>query len=233
MGDRSRHIASLFVVIGFTVMLAATSKPKKDDAPPQPTAKNAPVVPGVGVPVDIDIVNVTMATGCDKKPAHAGCKLLRDFDGAEPYVDMPKTKVVWYGESIGLGGAGDAKVEPFFVQVAPTQAGFGASARSLIPENAKEKKDAADLLAAVKVGHSIPASEAAAFMRNATPPHGMLNVVLTKGRSHALVETPTKVYLRRTGNRLLVLEYSGSPLGHDSAGGAVASGWIAETWLLH
>lgn len=235
MRDRARHVASFFVVLGFTVMLAATSKPKKgDDAPPTATAtaKNAPALAGAGVPADVDIVLVTTASGCDKKPTHAGCKLLKEFDAADPYVDMPKTKVVWYGESYGLGGAGDGKVEPFFVQVAPTSAGFGASARSLIPENAKEKKDAADLLAAVKAGRAQPTSAAADFMRNAAPPHGMLNVVLTKGRSHVLVDTPPKVFLRRTGNRLLVLEYSGSPLGHDSAGGAAASAWIAETWLL-
>jgi hypothetical protein len=233
MGDRARHIASLFVMLGFTLMLAATSKAKKpDDAPPAPSAKNAPAVHGSGVPADVDIVLVTSATGCDKKPAHAGCKLLKEFDGAEPYVDMPKTKVVWYGESIGLGGAGDAKVEPFFVQVAPTATGFGAAARTLIPENAKEKKDATDLLAAAKTGRSMPASDAAKFMRDAPPPHGMMNIVLTKGRSHALVETPTKVFLRRSGNRLLVLEHSGSPLGHDGTGAAPATAWIAETWLV-
>ena len=107
-------------MLGFTLMLAATSKAKKpDEVPPAPSAKNAPAVHGSGVPADVDIVLVTSATGCDKKPAHAGCKLLKEFDGAEPYVDMPKTKVVWYGESIGLGGAGDAKVSWFAPTVGP------------------------------------------------------------------------------------------------------------------
>jgi hypothetical protein len=69
-------------------------------------------------------------------------------------------------------------------------------------------------------------------MRGAAPPGGLRNIVKTKGRSHVLVDVPSKVFLRRTGNRLLILEYSGTPIGHSGAGATSALAWIAETWIL-
>lgn len=230
MNDRLRGWISFGVIAGFSLMLAATSKSKPGTGS---SSTSGGADPTLGVKPDIDIVLVTSAVGCDKKPSATGCKLLRDFDAADTYVDVPLTKVVWYGESYGLGGgATDTTKEPFFVNVEKTSTGFGAAARSLIPENPKEKVDSDNLLVATKAGRAVPTSEAASFMRTAAPPGGLRNMVKTKGRSHVLVEVPSKVYFRRTGNRLLILEYSGSPIGHDRAGGVAAMAWIAETWIL-
>jgi hypothetical protein len=229
MNDRQRGFVSLGVIVLFSFMLAGTSK-RRDD--PSAKSSSSGVDPMNGLRPDIDVVLVTSATGCATKPSSPGCKLLRDFDTADTYVDLPAGKVIWYGESYGIGGAPEGTKEPFFVNVEKNMTGWGVAARSLIPDNAKEKKDAEDLLAATKVGAARPASEAASFMRTAQPPGGLRNIVKTKGRSHVLVETPSKVYLRRAGNRLLILEYSGSPIGHDRAGGVPAIAWIAETWIL-
>ena len=230
MNDRGRAWASLGVIVVFTTMLAATSKPKGSGSSGT-SGSTGPTGPGVTNPADVDTVLLTSVTGCDKKPASTGCKLLKDFDQADAYVDLPSSKVVWFGESYALGATDGAK-EPFFANIEKTATGFGGAARSLIPENPKEKKDSDDLLAATKAARAVPTSEAARFMRTATPVGGLRNIVKTKGRSHAFVEAPTKVYLRRLGDRLLILEYSGSPLGHDSAGGQAATAWIAQTWIL-
>ena len=232
MNDRLRAFASFGVIAGFTLMLAATSKPKGESS--GSTSSGATGTSGgtsITNPADIDLVLVTSVTGCDKKTTSVGCKLLKDFDQADTYVDMPASKVVWYGESYALVTT-DGTKEPFFANIEKTATGFGGAARSLIPENPKEKKDADDLLAASKSARAVPTSEAAKFMRSVAPPGGLRNIVKTKGRSHAFVEAPTKVYLRRIGDRLLILEYSGSPLGHDSAGGVVATAWISQTWIL-
>jgi hypothetical protein len=239
MNDRVRAWASFGVIAAFTLMLAATSKPKSGSSGSSGTTGTSGSSGASGtaestnrIPADIDLVLVTTSTGCDKKLTSPGCKLLRDFDQADTYVDFPVTKIVWFGESYGLGGAGDAAKEPFFVNVEKGAAGFAGAARTLIPENPKEKKDSDTLLAATKAGHSVPNSEAAKFMLDAKPPGGLLTIVKTKGRSHALSEIPTKVYVRRLGDRLLILEYTGSPIGHDRAGGVAATAWIAETWPL-
>lgn len=238
MNDRLRAVASFGVIVGFTLMLAATSKPKSGSSSSSGASSSSGPSGATGtsggtmtIPPDVDLVLVTSATGCDKKPASVGCKLLRDFDQADAYVDLPASKAVWFGESYALGASDGAK-EPFFANIEKTATGFGGAARSLIPENPKEKKDSDDLLAATKAARAVPTSEAATFMRTAAPVGGFRTVVKTKGRSHALLDVPTKVYLRRIGDRLLILEYSGSPLGHDSAGGQAATAWISQTWIL-
>lgn len=217
--DRARQRLSIAVIGLFTLMLAATSKQPKADGDEGTSA--TPSKNGT----DIDFDAVRKAARCAGKTT-PGCTLLDEFAGAMPY-DPPAEEVVWYGESFGLGGATEAR-EPFFVQI--SEAGGGA--RSLVPENAKERADATSLLAATKAGNAVPNSEAAKFMRNAAVPGGKKPLVKTGGRSLSFQEFPQKVYMRKSGTKLLVLEYTGATLGHDRAGGVSAIAWIAETWLL-
>ena len=236
MNDRHRGWISFGVIVAFSLMLAATSRRRDDgasmDAKPTPAKSSSSGEPETMVLPDVDVMLVTTKTGCDTNPATAGCKLLRDFDQADAYADLPATKIVWFGESYGLGGAGEGAKEPFFVNVENRAAAHAGAARTLIPENPKEKKDAESLLVATKAGRALPNSEAAKFMIDSKPPGGLLTLVRTKGRSYVLKETPPKVYLRRLGDRVLILEYSGSPIGHDRAGGVEAMAWIAETWAV-
>lgn len=140
-------------------------------------------------------------------------------------------KVVWYGESIGVGGSGDLWRESYFVQVDQIPSGPAGAARTLDYDNATEKADGLALFAAVKTGKSVPGSMAAAFMRTAPIPGGAKALTKTSGRSLVFVETPLKAYVRKSGNRLLMVEYDGNTLtsGRSSK---EAKAWVAELWLL-
>jgi hypothetical protein len=94
----------------------------------------------------------------------------------------------------------------------------------------KEKDDSTKLLAATKIGGTIPNSEAAKFMRTAPPPGGMHALVKTLGKSHTLRDT--SVFLRKRGDRVLMVEYSGTPLGHGGSNPTSADGWAGEVWRL-
>src|SRR6478672_10933685 len=99
MNDRQRGWLPVGVMVGFTLMLAATSKAKNNPSSTSSSTSSssgAVADPRGGMPADVDIVLVTSVTGCDKKGSTTGCKLLRDFDSADTYVDLPATKVVWY-----------------------------------------------------------------------------------------------------------------------------------------
>ena len=51
--------------------------------------------------------------------------------------------------------------------------------------------------------------------------------------SQALQQFPTQTFIRKKGNRLLIVERTGSPLGHDSLKGpGTALTWVAELFPL-
>jgi hypothetical protein len=220
--SRTRPLLSLAVIALFLGFTTASSKPKKEDA----TTSDAPAV------ADLDLAALTKTLGCDKKPTHAGCKLLAEFGGASAALDLSGADSVWYGETVGIGGAADGKTDFYFLQVG-TQGGLlKGSARSLLPENPKETDDATRLLAATKGGSSLPSSDAAKFIRTATPPRGKETISKTHGTSSKL--SASSHYVRRSGDRLLIVEYDGTPIDHGTANIHRPSGdaWVAELWKL-
>src|SRR5688572_24144659 len=109
--DRNRQRLSIAVIVVFTVMLAATSKPAKDDKKNSTSSGATSTATAVA---DIDFERVRTAAKCAGKTT-PGCTLLDEFASSMPY-DAPTEEVVWYGESFGLGGATEVR-EPFFVQI--------------------------------------------------------------------------------------------------------------------
>jgi hypothetical protein len=237
--DRLRNALSFAVVCGFTLMLAGTSKSKQDasNPPPPPTTPTStptltPTNQLSGAP-DVDLKVVDALVGCPKS-GHPACRLLTDFALGTPYNDTPASPndVVWYGETIGLGGPGNMKKEYFFVQVEGTPDGPNASPRSLIPGNAKETKEASDLVAALRSNKPLPQNSALSYIKT-TGSTNMKRLMKSGGTSTEFqTELPRMTYMRRIGNRLLVLEYTGSSLGHGGNGAVSANGWIAETWVV-
>lgn len=237
--DRLRNALSFAVVCGFTLMLAGTSKSKTDNSstppPPTPTSNTNPTPttqPVSGSP-DVDLTTVNALVGCPKS-GHPACRLLTDFALGTPYNDTPASpnNVVWYGETTGMGGAGNFKKEFFFVQVEGTPSGPNASPRSLIPGNAKETKEASDLVAALRNNKPLPNNSALTYIKT-TGGSNMKPLMKSAGTSTEFqTELPRMTYMRRNGNRLLILEYTGTSLGHGGTGATSANGWIAETWIV-
>ena len=98
--NRARKVGSLLVMIGFVAFTTATSKPRKNndrpaplpDTPPAPTSFATPA------PVDVDALFLAATLACGGKPANTGCKLLKEFDLAPAWVDLPVEPAVWFGE---------------------------------------------------------------------------------------------------------------------------------------
>lgn len=228
--DRLRNVLSFAVVCGFTLMLAGTSK-NKTTGTTQPTPINGnPATPTMP---DVDVNAVMAVVNCPKS-GHPACRLLTDFAIATPYTDAPTGagNALWYGETIGAGNKANFAKEYFFVQVESTPEGVNASPRSLFPGTAQQKKESADLLAAMRAGRTPPANSMKSFI--STVGGGMKHMARTSGTSMGFPsESPRITYMRRLGNRLLVLEYS--PLGIHHIGGTAgdATAWIGETWLLN
>ena len=172
-----------------------------------------------------------MTLGCAGRPGNAGCTLLREFDTADAWVDLPVVETVWFGESHAIGGLADGKSELFFVQVNGGPLGFTGTARTLLPDNAREAQDAFKLLAATRAGTTLPNSEALKFMK--TPVDGKRTIVKTRGKSQAFAETPTQVFIRAKGDRLLIVEHTGNFLAHQNGKGpGSALAWVSELFRL-
>lgn len=227
----------MLLMAGFLGLTTATSKPKKDASPDAGAAIPPPAPPAPAPtstsPADIDPLAILLTLNCGSKPGNAGCRLLEEFQSADVWVDLPITETVWFGESNAIGGLADGKKELFFLQVGGSAAGFSASARALLPDNAREAQDAFKLLAATKTGGSVPNSEAAKFMKAASPAATKRSIVKTRGKSQAFLQTPAQVYIRAKGDRLLLVEHTGNFLAHDSAKGpGSALAWVAELHRL-
>jgi hypothetical protein len=229
-----RHVVSLLAMGGFLALATATSKPRKDTAdagdaaPPSP-----PPSAQTAGPNDLEPLRVFATLGCDAKPANLGCSLLKEFEGGSSWVALPFPEEVWFGESTAIGGIADGKKELFFLQVSGSPAGFVGSARTLLPDNAREARDAAALLAATRLGNALPNSQAAAFMKTSAPVGGRRTLVKTSGKSQAFAQTPTQVFIRAKGERLLVVEHNGNFLSHDSPKGpGSALAWVAELFRV-
>jgi hypothetical protein len=235
--SRARQVGSLLVIIGFSAFTMATSKPKKETsssssgesftpAPPTPTT-TSPISP-----VDIDALVVHTTLGCNGRAGNPGCKLLKEFDTADVWVDLPVDQL-YFGETFAIGGVADGKKELFFFLAASGAGRFVGSARTLFTDNAKEAADAQKLLTASKAGTAVANSEAAKFMHTAAPAGGSRTIVKTRGRSQALLQFPTQVYIRAKGDHILVVEFTGAPLGHDSTRGpGPALGWVSELFRV-
>lgn len=236
LSDRARDALSLAILVGFTFMLAGTSKPGSSSPSPRPTPTPTPVSNGPITPEtmvlqsDVNLILVSALARCASQGTHPACRILKDFEAAGSYTEF-SPKVLWFGESIGVGGSGDSTREPFFVQVESAGGTMQGSARTLIVDNAAERKDSSDLLAASKAGRALPTSKAAAFMRTVPAPGGPLRLTRVGGRSVAFVETPVKTYVRRLGDRLLIVEHNGSLLGHDRTT-LTANAWVAEAFIV-
>jgi len=234
--SRARNVGSLLVMLGFVAFTTATSKPKKNDAgsttnTPDPLTRPTP--PLNATPVDVDLTTMNIVLGCNAKPTNPGCRLLKEFEVADPWLDLPVIDTLWYGEINGIGGAAEGKKELFFVQAGSGSGGFFGAARTLAPDNPKELADALKLLAAVKVNSTVPNSDARKFMAAATPLNVRRGIVRTRGRSQTFLQNPVPFYLRAKGDRLLIVEFSGSFIGHETAkspGSALA--WVGELFRV-
>lgn len=230
--SRARQVGSMLVMAGFLAFATATSKPKKDPAGGDAAAA-APPPPTSTSPDDIEPLRIFVTLGCAAKPANAGCALLKEFETAATWVALPISDEVWFGEAHAIGGIADGKKELFFFQVGVTPAGVVGSARTLLPDNAREAQDAAKLLAATRAGLAVPSSQAATFMKTSSPPAGRRNIVKSRGTSQAFAQTPTQIFIRAKGDRLLLVEHTGNFLGHDTPKGpGSALAWVSELFLV-
>lgn len=228
-----RHVASALILASFLAFNTATSKgPSSSSSSPSPASSVGGSLSSVP---DVNIGSLRASLGCDKNPSLEGCRVLTDFEGADPLTALPSEgRDVWYGESHGLGGAANGNKELFFLQLENSSGSTAGSARSLIPENPTETADATTLLATVKRGAAAPKrSPAADFMRTAASPKGPHMLQATMGKSATLADpSGVKVFLRQKGDRVLIVEWEkGNLLGH-AKGGAGAVAWCAELWKL-
>ena len=81
----------------------------------------------------------------------------------------------------------------------------------------------------MKVNSTVPNSEALKFMRGVTPSNVRKGIAKTRGRSQTFLQSSVPIYIRAKGDRLLIVEFSGSLLGHESAKGpGSALAWVGE-----
>jgi hypothetical protein len=234
--SRVRQVGSLLVMAGFLALTTATSKPKSNldagtveaGAPPSSSASASaqPILPA-----DVDSNALYATLGCDAKPGNVGCKLLKDFDAADPWAGPPVPETVWFGETNAIGGIADGKKEFLYVQISGSPLGLSGGAHVLLPDNPREAQDALKLLNATRLGSTVPGSEALKFML--TPSGGRRTITKTRGKSQTFSETPPQVFIRARGERLLVVEHTGNFIAHESKKGpGSALAWVAELNLL-
>jgi hypothetical protein len=231
VSDRARDVLSFVVLAGFTLMLAGTSKAKQDTPLPLVIDAGGPVA---GPPPDVDLTKIAALMNCKAPTPHKGCRLYADFAAGTDYVGSP-TNELWYGDSYAVGGPGDQMRDDYFMNIDSTPTGIIGAGRTLVADSPKAKKEAEDLITALRNGRTIPGSPAASFMRTSVPSGGWKHLDKTSGKSSVFIEPPqNSIYVRKNGKRLMVVEYTGSAFSHSTAtsNGALAMAWIAEMWLV-
>lgn len=161
-------------------------------------------------PADLDVEETLGSVKCKKNDERKGCECLRDFESAKAFEGVPDDgQTTWVGRTYAVGGSGDGKKQYFFAQFKPGK----GNVRVLFPENDDEEADAKALVKAVSSGEKAPKnSEAAKFVKTATPEHGYSDIAQTKGTSLKLDADEGIAYLRADGDRLLVVEASDGEL---------------------
>ena len=237
--SRARSVGSFLVMLGFVAFTTATSKPKKNDAGTTTTntptfdPPSTPTPPINAIPVDVDLATLNIVLSCNAKPTNPGCRLIKEFDAADVWFDLPVVDTLWYGEINGVSGAAEGKKELFFVQAGSGSGGFFGAARTLTADNPKELGEAQKLLTAVKLGTTLPNNDALRFMRGATPLNVRRGIARTRGRSQTFLQNPIPVYIRAKGDRLLIIEFSGSFIGHGGGKGpGSALAWVGELFRV-
>jgi hypothetical protein len=182
-------------LIAIAVLLLACKESSKSTDKGKDSAKG---------PADVDVEALIDDVKCKKSDDRKGCECLRAFDKAKAFDDMPDDgQDNWVGYTYALGGSGNGKKQYFFGQF---KSGKG-NVRVLFPENDDEEADAKKLVKAVSGGDKAPKdSEAAKFIKTAKPEGGFHTAGKTKGVSLKLDVDEGIAYLRRDGDRLLVVE---------------------------
>ena len=240
--NATRHTASLVVLGVFLGFNVATSKAPAGSGTPGPTPVPSPT-PTIAEKTfaDLDVGAVKSALGCSGAKSDA-CRILDDFAGASKLEESPAAGAtkVWLGQTFAVGGAAAGTKQYFFLQIrqgsVATDPGIAkesvlstvGTARWLRPDNASEEKASAALLLAVKAGKSAPAGNAAAaFVEKPAEQSILRAMVRTGGASTVIVKSGEhSAYVRRSGNRVLVIEYDKGALLDN------AKAWCAEAWPL-
>lgn len=251
MKDAWRHAGGALVLGAFLLFNTATSKAPVPGPMPGPAPVYADAAPMEARPpahsaaTDLDVPGATRALCA----ARAGepCRILSEFATATELKDLPTTgQDVWYGFSYAIGGTADKKRELFFLQIQrgytpspepsldPAVLDVSGSGRALIPDDASEEKDAVALYTAVKKGDPAPkGSKTAEYVRSNAPKEWRA-MVKTTGASIGLLLGPGQphVFVRKAGDRVLVVEYDGGALLGHADKGVSAKAWCAELWKL-
>ena len=229
MRDRARHIASFFVIAGFLALNTATSKsggPYTGPIPVTPAdAGLAKVKFDAGPPTIADLPG----HGCSAKTDV--CRILGDFAVGTTPIDLPTTgSDLWAGYVWGAGTR-----QPFFVKI---QRGYTPSPDPKLDEQVMDDSAAFDVssesdadawIAAVKTGKSAPAGNRAYEQATGWSPTDWFGMAKATSGSIVLLtdKSPPHVFLRTSGNRLLVVLNSGKPL---KLGKVEAAEWVGEMW---
>lgn len=234
-----RHVASVAVLAVFLAFNVATSKSKSGSTTGSPTATPTALATGAaGSLADIDPRAIKSSLGCGS--GKDACRILDEFASATTLDETPPsdTTKVWMGQTFALGGSADGKRQYFFLQIRRGTAAAPSnvpatdllpttgSARWLRPENADEERDAAAVFKALESGSPLPArSGARDFIRKPAPASDTYPMAKTSGVSIAVVRRDSaSAYLRKTGKRVLSIEYSNGDLLDN------AKVWCAEAW---
>jgi hypothetical protein len=236
-----RHAASVGVLAVFLFFNVATSKAPSGSGSPSPAPLPASAAPVTRTLADLDVGSVKSALGCPA-PKNEACRVLDDFAGASKIEESPAagTTKVWMGQTFAIGGSANGKKQYYFLQMQQgslavdpsitkeSQLSTIGTGRWLRPDNASEEKDSAALLAAVKAGKAAPTGNgAAAFVKKPAEASVFRAMVRTTGASSAIVKIGEhNSFVRRFGNRVLVIEYADGALIDD------AKAWCAEAWPL-
>lgn len=239
-----RHLASAAVLAGFLGLNTATDKPKSDTSGTTPaTSTPTTAAPATKTPVDLDVAAAIKDLGCAGKKTD-GCRVLSDFESASAAPDLPDTgRTFWFGQTFGIGDAGDGKKDFYFLTMssgaAVPPAGMSdkdtlnatGGAQTLKPDDEYERQDAVSFLAALKAGKKPTISSAELYITTFRRPKGEAPFVKTSGASTGIFypDAPLYSFMRKKGDHVVLVEYRGGTAFGDKI---VAKAWVSELWLI-
>lgn len=226
-----RHVASAAVLGFFLALNTATSPAHRTPLPPWDAggpAVDASVTDAgadsVAALLEPDVGSIRALIGCVAAKKD-GCRVFDDFDaGALPKTAaLPKERVVFFGKAYGVGGNDDGKTHWSYLVVENS----GRKGALLFFDEA-DGADAGALYGRVSKGVAGGTSAALSFMKSVSPPDGFHP--LLPAAVSLRIRSTVPAYVRQSGDRWIVLEYSGAPI--EVSGGKKALAWVSELWQV-
>jgi hypothetical protein len=190
---------------------------------------NAPAAAQSRREPDLNVDALLQSRRCPSRPHHVGCRILTEFAATREPLRLPTGKSDWFGRIISIDGELDRPLQ-YAAQVANTGGIAHVNMSAPVAESPEETRAMQELLLTVQSG-SRPVGNHPALTLVTSRKQPLERLTPTRGRSYVRVRDPRRMYVRKAGDRLLIVGHGGEAFSLQEQGQR-SNTWCAELWRV-